>query len=215
MAEKHDINKWVVFGLVATGIFMSTLDGSIVNIALPEIMDSFKVPMTIIEWVVAVYLLIGSALLLSFGRLSDIYGRRVIYSSGLIIFSCGSFFCGAAESAMILITARAFQGLGAALIMACTPAIIVDTFPLKERGRTLGMIGAVVASGLTAGPAIGALILEHFSWRMIFYINIPIGICAALAVFIILKGSNSDIKRKGKTIKNPVLLSENSLRVRQ
>jgi len=193
--EKNQINKWLVFGLVATGIFMSTLDGSIVNIALPGIMKSFGVPITVIEWVVVVYLLVVSSLLLSFGRLSDIHGRRIIYSSGLLIFSLGSFFCGSAESASSLIMSRAFQGLGAALIMACTPAIIVDTFPLEERGRTLGMIGAVVASGLTAGPAIGAVIIQHFSWRMIFYVNIPIGLAAACAVFIILKGSNTDIKR--------------------
>jgi MFS family permease len=141
--------NWLIFLMVAIGIFMATLDGSIVNIALPSIMADFAVPLATIQWVVMIYLLTVTSLLLSFGRLSDIRGRRMVYSLGLCLFSLGSFFCAIASTAHWLIGARFFQGLGAAMTMACTPALIVDTFPERERGRAIGMMGSVVASGLT------------------------------------------------------------------
>ncbi len=174
---------------------MATLDGSIVNIALPFIMADFAVPLATIQWVVMIYLLTVTSLLLSFGRLSDIQGRRIVYSLGLWIFSLGSFFCGIAPSAHWLIGARFFQGLGAAMNMACTPALVVDTFPEKDRGRAIGMMGSVVAAGLTAGPALGGLLIHYFSWRAIFYINIPIGLLTGAGVFFLLKGSKADITR--------------------
>jgi EmrB/QacA subfamily drug resistance transporter len=187
--------NWLIFLMVAIGIFMATLDGSIVNIALPSIMADFAVPLATIQWVVMIYLLTVTSLLLSFGRLSDILGRRTIYSLGLCLFSLGSLFCGIAPSAHWLIGARFFQGLGAAMTMACTPALLVDTFPETERGRAIGMMGSVVASGLTAGPVLGGLLIHYFSWRAIFYINIPIGLLTAAGVFFLLKGSKADITR--------------------
>jgi EmrB/QacA subfamily drug resistance transporter len=187
--------NWLIFLMVAIGIFMATLDGSIVNIALPAIMADFEVPLATVQWVVMIYLLTVTSLLLSFGRLSDIRGRRIVYSLGLFLFSSGSFFCGMASSCGWLIGARFFQGLGAAMTMACTPALIVDTFPETSRGRALGLMGSVVASGLTAGPVLGGLLIHYFSWRAIFYINIPIGLLAAAGVFFLLKGSKADITR--------------------
>ena len=188
--------NWLIFLMVAIGIFMATLDGSIVNIALPSIMADLGVPLATIQWVTMIYLLTVTSLLLSFGRLSDIQGRRMVYSLGLCLFSFGSFFCGIAPSAHWLIGARFFQGLGAAMTMACTPALIVDTFPETERGRAIGMMGAVVASGLTAGPVLGGLLIYYFSWRSIFYINVPIGLLTAAGVFFLLKGSKADITRQ-------------------
>lgn len=187
--------NWLIFLMVAIGIFMATLDGSIVNIALPSIMADFGVPLASIQWVVMIYLLTVTSLLLSFGRLSDIKGRRIVYSTGLFLFSLGSFFCGMAPTAIWLIGARFFQGLGAAMTMACTPALIVDTFPESERGRAIGMMGSVVASGLTSGPVLGGLLIHFFSWRAIFYLNIPIGLLTSLGVFFLLKGSKADITR--------------------
>jgi EmrB/QacA subfamily drug resistance transporter len=187
--------NWLIFFMVAIGIFMATLDGSIVNIALPSIMADFGVPLATIQWVVMIYLFTVTSLLLSFGRLSDIRGRRIVYSTGLLLFSFGSLFCGIAPSAYWLIGSRFFQGLGAAMTMACTPALLVDTFPETERGRAIGMMGSVVASGLTAGPVLGGLLIHYFSWRAIFYINIPIGLLTAAGVFFLLKGSKADITR--------------------
>jgi len=188
--------KGQVFFLVAVGIFMATLDGSIVNIAVPTIMKELGVQIASVQWVVMIYLLTVTSLLLSFGRLSDIHGRRRVYSLGLVIFSVGSLCCGMAANIFWLIVSRLFQGLGAAMIMACTPALIVDTFSPAERGRALGFIGSVVASGLTTGPVLGGLLLHYFSWRSIFLINIPIGLVTAGFVHFILKGSQADIVRR-------------------
>jgi EmrB/QacA subfamily drug resistance transporter len=185
-------SKWLIFAFVAIGIFMSTLDSSIVNIALPTIMNDLGTALATIEWVVMIYLVTVSSLLLSFGRLSDIKGRRWVYSRGLIVFSVGSVFCGLAKNALWLIAARCFQGVGAAMIMACTPALVVETFPASERGKALGMIGTVVACGLTTGPALGGFLLHLFSWRVIFYINVPIGIATAVVISRLLRGSHAD-----------------------
>jgi EmrB/QacA subfamily drug resistance transporter len=179
-------NKWLIFSLVAVGVFMSTLDSSIVNVALPVIMADFRVPLTVIEWVPMIYLLTVSSLLLTCGRLSDIRGRRLVYCGGFVIFSTGSMLCGLAVSAPWLIASRTLQGVGAAMLMACSPALVVDAFPMAERGRALGMVGMVVAGGLSMGPALGGLILQHFSWRVIFYINVPIGIGVTVAALRIL-----------------------------
>ncbi|MDY6791317.1 MAG: MFS transporter [Thermodesulfobacteriota bacterium] len=177
-------------------VFMSTLDSSIVNIALPAIMKDLKVPLTTVEWIPMIYLLTVSSLLLSFGRLSDIKGRRWVYCRGFFIFSIASLLCGVSPDAKWLIAARALQGIAAAMLMACSPALVVDAFPASERGRALGMVGTAVAAGLTAGPLLGGLIIEFFSWRAIFFINIPIGIVSAILAFQILRGTKGEIVRR-------------------
>ena len=188
-------NKWVVFVLVATGVFMSTLDSSIVNVALPAMMQSLSTNLATIKWVMMIYLLTISAMLLSFGRLSDIKGRRWVFCRGFFFFALGSFFCAVSGNALWLIVSRSFQGIGAAMVMACSTALVVETFPKNERGKALGMIGTAVASGLMIGPALGGMILGFFSWRAIFYINIPIGIVATILASKILKGGVSDQKK--------------------
>ncbi len=191
---KHP-GKWTVFALVATGTFMSTLDSSIVSVALPTIMGSLDTTLATIEWVVLVYLIAFTALILSFGRLSDIVGRRKVLVTGHLLFTLSSLLCALAPNVASLILARALQGSGAAMIMSCSQALIVDAFPTSERGRALGTIGTVVAAGLTAGPAMGGFILSHFPWWTIFAINIPVGITVAILAFRILKGSAADTRR--------------------
>lgn len=188
-------SKWLVFFFVAIGIFMCTLDSSIVNVALPTLTEEFGVALSTMEWVVMIYLLTVSSLLLNFGRLSDIRGRRWVYTRGLTVFAGASLLCGLADSAFALIAARLVQGVGAAMIMACTPALIVDTFPAAQRGKALGMVGTVVAAGLTSGPAVGGMLLHLFPWPVIFYINVPIGITAAAVISRILRGTDADTQR--------------------
>jgi len=183
-----DKKKWKIFFLVATSIFMSTLDSSIVNVALPYMMQELQTDLQTIQWVVLIYFVTVSSLLLTFGRLSDIKGRAVVYILGFILFVVGSFLCGMARTPQFLILFRAVQGCGASMLMACSPALIVDVFSVQERGKALGMIGAVVAAGLTIGPFVGGIILEYFSWQFIFYINIPIGIAAIVGGIFVLKG---------------------------
>jgi len=194
--------KWKVFFLVAVSIFMSTLDSSIVNVALPVMMQELSTDVRTIQWVVLIYLTTVSSLLLTFGRLSDIKGRKLIYIMGFSVFVTGSLLCGLAKTPMVLIVSRALQGSGAAMLMACSPALIVDAFPIKERGKVLGMVGAVVAAGLTAGPVAGGLLLDYLSWRYVFYINIPIGIAASIGAMLILKTPIGKSKHPESQIQN-------------
>lgn len=205
-------NKWKIFLLVATSIFMSTLDSSIVNVALPYMMKDLQTDIQTIQWVVLIYLMIVSSLLLTFGRLSDIKGRKLIYVLGFTIFVAGSWLCGMARTPQFLIISRSLQGVGASMLMACSPALIVDVFPVQERGKALGMLGAVVAAGLTTGPVVGGVLLEYFSWQYIFYINIPIGITAALGGMFVLKsvqqaGKNEEPMDKTGSILLIIILS--------
>jgi len=190
---KPDSQKWVVFFIVAIGVYMSTLDSSIVNIALPSILEDLKEPLETIEWIVVIYLLTLSSLLLPFGRLGDIKGRRWVFGYGLLVFSIGSLLCGVAINSLFLIASRIFQAVGAAMIMSCSQPLIVDTFPVKERGKIIGMVGTIVALGLTSGPAIGGFLIKAFSWRAIFYINVPIGIVSTVIGLKVLRGTPADI----------------------
>jgi EmrB/QacA subfamily drug resistance transporter len=170
-------NKWVVLLLSGTGAFMTTLDGSIVNISLPAIANSFGVPLSgTVEWVIIGYLVVIAGVLLTFGRLADMIGRKPIWLAGLVVFTLGSAISGAAPSLGVLIGARIFQGLGAALIFSVNIAMITGSFPPQERGRALGVNGIVVALGISVGPTVGGIITQYLTWHWIFYINVPIGI---------------------------------------
>ena len=184
----HDTpSKWTVLAIVAVGVFMCTLDTSIVNVSLPAIARYFDVPVGAqIEWVIIAYLVIIASTLLVVGRLADRIGRKPIWLAGLLVFTLGSALCGAAPSLWLLIVARVLQGIGGSLLMAVSPAMLVGAFPPNERGRALGMNATVVALGITAGPPLGGAITSAASWRWIFYVNVPIGIAGAIATWIVL-----------------------------
>jgi EmrB/QacA subfamily drug resistance transporter len=166
---------------------MATLDSSIVNISLPTIAHDFGVPLNgAIEWVIIAYLVATVAVLLTAGRLADIVGRKVVWSIGLIVFTVGSALCGAAQSLAFLIAMRAFQGIGGALIMAVSPAMLTNAFPANERGRALGLNAVVVALGISVGPTLGGIITAYFTWRWIFYVNVPVGIIGLIATLVLL-----------------------------
>jgi EmrB/QacA subfamily drug resistance transporter len=168
--------------LVWTGLFMTTLDASIVNIGLPTIARSFGTPLSgTIEWVIIGYLVIAAALLLTAGRLSDMVGRPPIWMSGLVLFTLASVLCGAAPSVQLLIAARLLQGAGAALVLATGTAMLTDAVPPAQHGRALGLGALAIALGTSVGPSLGGLITEHLSWRWIFYVNVPIGLVAFVA----------------------------------
>lgn len=188
--------KWQVFFLVALSIFMSTLDSSIVNVALPYIMTDMSRTMASIQWVVTVYLLFVSSFLMTFGRLSDIVGRPRIYRLGFGVFTIGSLLCATSPNLGWLVFSRAVQGIGASMLMACSPALIVDVFEPQNRGKALGLVGTSVAAGLTLGPVVGGFLLEYFSWPVIFYINIPVGVYALVCASRIFKNQKTDGSRE-------------------
>jgi EmrB/QacA subfamily drug resistance transporter len=171
-----------VVALVCVGIFMTTLDASIVNIGLPSIARAFGTPLTgTLEWVVIGYLVVIGALLLTFGRLSDMIGRSPIWIAGLVVFTVGSAVCGAAPSLGLLIAARALQGVGGALILSTSVAILSNAVPENQRGHALGWGALSIALGASAGPTIGGFLTTFGTWRWVFYVNVPIGLIAILA----------------------------------
>jgi EmrB/QacA subfamily drug resistance transporter len=185
----HDerANRWAVLALSGTAAFMTTLDSSIVNIALPSIAHAFGVALTgVIEWILIGYLVVIAATLLTFGRVADLLGRKPLFLGGLLVFTLGSALCGAAPSLGTLIAARCFQGLGAAAIFSVNIAMITRAFPAAERGRALGVNAILVALGVSVGPTIGGLLTQLLTWRWIFYVNLPIGALVILTGWRVL-----------------------------
>jgi EmrB/QacA subfamily drug resistance transporter len=190
-------HKWWALTTVAIGTFMSTLDSSIVNVSLPTIMKSFNTNLETIEWVVLAYLLTITALLLTFGRLADIWGRKKVYTIGFAIFTAGSVTCGLAISPQHLIFSRVAQAVGAAMLQSNGLAITSAIFPTHERGRALGINGTVVATGTTIGPTIGGLLVSAFGWQSIFLVNLPIGIIGITMALLVLEEERISVRRTG------------------
>jgi EmrB/QacA subfamily drug resistance transporter len=182
--RQGQMNKWIVLVLSAAATFMTTLDGSIVNIGLPSIARTFHVGISgAVEWIIIGYLVVIAAILLTCGRLADMIGRKPIFLTGLFVFILGSALSGLAPSLLLLILARLFQGIGGALIFSVNIAMITSTFPSNERGLALGLNAVVVSLGVAAGPTIGGIITQYLTWRWIFYVNVPICIFVLLAAF--------------------------------
>jgi EmrB/QacA subfamily drug resistance transporter len=172
--------KWLILTSVSLGSLMATLDGSIVNIALPVMGSDFRIDLTTVSWVVVAYLLVIGSLLLPFGRLGELLTFKRVYLTGFAIFTLASVCCGASPNIAALVAFRVVQGIGAAMIMAMGPAIVAHTFPAAERGRALGLNGVSVAIGLSLGPALGGILTQAATWRAIFLINAPIGLFAII-----------------------------------
>ena len=175
-----------ILAVLMVGTFLAPLDSSIVNIALPGIATDLGVTITAVSWVASAYLLTSAALLLSMGRLGDMWGLRSLYVGGLLIFGTGSAACALSHSLPVLIGARVLQAVGASMLFAAGPAIVVRTFPPEKRGAALGVISLAVAAGLTVGPALGGVLVGLFGWPSIFIINIPLSVVAAIVAWRIL-----------------------------
>ncbi len=176
MQEVDYRRKWWVMASVAMGVFLATVDGSIVNIALPNLVNDLKEPLAVVQWVVLAYLLTLTTLMLSVGRLADMIGRKRLYLAGMFIFTTGSLLCGISPNVYWLIGFRVFQAIGASMTQALGTAIVTDAFPPEERGKALGIIGGIVSIGIIAGPTLGGLILGVLSWHWLFFVNLPVGI---------------------------------------
>lgn len=168
--------KWWVLLSVAMGIFLSTIDGSIVNISLPTLEKAFNTSFATVQWVVVSYLLVVTSLMLGVARLADMIGKRRIYLTGMVVFTVGSLLCGVAPAIGFLIGFRAFQGLGAVMMQALGMAIVTEAFPASERGRALGITGTIVSLGISIGPTLGGLLIGTVGWRWIFLVNLPVGV---------------------------------------
>jgi EmrB/QacA subfamily drug resistance transporter len=186
--------KWQAMAAVGTGVFLATLDGSIINVSLPTLVRELDTEFAVVQWVVLAYLLTITSTMAGIGRLADMVGKKFIYMAGFMIFTLGSTLCGLSPSVYWLIGFRVLQAVGAAMTMALGAAIVTEAFPPAERGKAMGVIGAVVSLGIVMGPALGGVILGLLSWHWIFFVNLPVGIIGTFMV----KRNIPDFKPAGR-----------------
>ncbi len=188
MATASDKILQAPFGLlmlsISLAVFMSALDGTIVNIALPTISESFMISTTLVSWVSTAYLLVMSGCVLIFGKISDVIGFKKVFLAGFVIFTIGSFSCGLLPDLLgsfpVLVISRIFQAVGGAMITAIAPAMVTAYIPMQRKGAAMGIIMTMAALGTAIGPTIGGVLTQYISWHWIFFINVPVGIIAVL-----------------------------------
>lgn len=188
-AENHDavtrgtaqkpLFQWVLLSL-SLSMLLSSLGTSITHVALPTLAEVFHVSFQAVQWVVLAYLLAITSLIVGAGRLGDIMGRRRLLLAGIALFTVASILCGAAPTLWLLVTARALQGLGAAIMMALTMALVGEAVPEDKTGRAMGLLGTMSAVGTALGPTLGGLLIAAFGWQAIFFVNLPLGIATFL-----------------------------------
>ena len=174
--------KWLVLSAIGMGVFLATIDASIVNVALPTLVIEFQAQFAVVQWIVLGYLLTLATLMLSIGRLADIVGKKPIYLTGMFIFTVGSLLCGLSQTVYWLIGFRIFQAVGAAMMISLGVGILTESFPPQERGKALGFIGAIVSIGIITGPTLGGFLIDLISWHWIFFVNVPVGIVGSYMV---------------------------------
>jgi EmrB/QacA subfamily drug resistance transporter len=183
--------KWWTLAAVCTGVFMLLLDVTIVNVALPDIQQSLGASLSDLQWVIDAYALSLAALLLTAGAIADRAGRRVVFATGIVVFTAGSVLCGMAGDPAFLAISRALQGIGGAIMFATSLALLASAFQGRDRGTAFGVFGAVTGIAVAVGPVLGGAITSGLSWRWIFFVNIPVGV-AALAVTLLKVAESRD-----------------------
>jgi EmrB/QacA subfamily drug resistance transporter len=178
--------RWLVIGTVCIGAFMGQVDSSITQMLLPRLESEFDAKLSTVSWVAVAYLVAMAAFLPIFGRVADIMGRKLLYTGGFLLFVLSSALCGLAPNLSVLIALRVLQGMAAALLSSNSVAIVVATAGPQLRGRALGIQAAAQAVGLSAGPAIGGLVLDMLDWRWVFWINVPVGLAGAVMGWFML-----------------------------
>ena len=168
--------KWYVMAAIAMGLFLGTINGSIVNVALPTLVRDLNADFPTTQWVILIYLLVQATLMPGIGRLGDMIGKKPIFTIGFVVFTVGSVLCGLSPNIYWLIGFRVVQAIGAAMTLTLAFAIIIEAFPPHERGKALGLNSTIVSIGVVIGPTIGGIILDVLTWRWMFFITVPIGI---------------------------------------
>ena len=178
--------RWCVVGTVCIGAFMGQVNSSIAQMLLPRLEHEFGARLSTVSWVAVAYLLAMAAFLPIFGRLADMVGRKLLYTGGFLLFVLGSGLCGFAPNLPVLIAFRVLQAIGAALLSSNSVAIIVTAAGPERRGRALGIQSAAQAVGLSAGPALGGLVLDTLGWQWVFWINVPVGLVGAVIGWLVI-----------------------------
>src|SRR2546423_10030175 len=197
--------RWSALALVVTAQFMVILDVAIVNVALPWIKSDLGFSQASLQWVISAYaIFFGGALLLG-GRLADLLGRRRLFVGGLLLFAASSLLCGIAWSESSLIAFRAVQGLGGALLAPAALSLLMTTFAEgRDRNLALGIYGAASGSGAAAGVLLGGVLTSYLSWPWIFFVNVPVGLAAAVLTPVVLRESKPDVGHRHFDIRGAV-----------
>lgn len=188
--------RWALAGL-SLSMLMSSLDTSIVNVGLPTLAETFGASFQAVQWIVLSYLLAVTGLIVGVGRLGDIVGRRRLLLFGICLFTAASLLCGVAPALWLLIAARAAQGLGAAVMMALTVALVGETVPKEKTGSAMGLLGTMSAVGTTLGPGFGGALIAGLGWRTVFLVNVPLGVLNFLLAQRHLPADRPEAKRSG------------------
>ena len=167
--------RWALTAL-SLSMLMPSLDTSIANVALPTLAHAFGASFQDVQWIVLAYLLAITTLIVSAGRLGDIIGRRRLLMAGICLFTAASLLCGIAPTLWLLIIARAVQGVGAAVMLALTVALVGETVPKEQTGGAMGLLGSMSAIGTTLGPSLSGVLIAGYGWRSIFLVNVPLGL---------------------------------------
>ena len=194
--SKWHRNPWAILITLSLGFFMTLLDLTIVNIAIPSMITDLDASLDEILWIVNAYVLVLAVLLITAGRLGDLRGQRTLFVAGVVVFTLASLACGLAPNPTLLIAFRAVQGVGAAMLMPQTMAIIIGTFPADRRGTALGIWGAVAGLATVAGPTLGGVLVTYASWRWIFIVNVPIGLVVLVMTFAFIPDARMERQHK-------------------
>jgi EmrB/QacA subfamily drug resistance transporter len=187
--------RWWTLGAMCFALFMIMLDNTVVNVALPSIQDDLGATLSSLEWTVNAYTLTFAVLLVTGGRLGDIFGRRRMFLFGVVVFALSSAAIGIAPDQAWLVGGRALQGIGAAFMMPGTLSIISNTFPPEERGKAIGTWAGVSALALAIGPVVGGALTEYVSWRAIFFLNLPVAVGAVVVTLYAARESRDETTR--------------------
>ena len=191
---RSDTSKGVVLLVATMASFIFPFMGASVIIALPTIGKELSLDAVMLGWIATAFLLVSASLLVPFGRIADIHGRKRVFTCGIVIFTVASLLSGMASSATMLISFRVLQGIGAAMIAGTGVAIVTSVFPADERGKALGINVAAVYAGLSLGPVLGGILTQHFGWRSIFFVNVLLGLIVIAVILWKLKGEWAEAK---------------------
>ena len=193
--------KWWAYAAISVGLFLTVMDQSGVNIALPRIAEHFSVDIPTVQWIALGYVLATSAMLLPMGRISDIVGRKYVYMGGFVVFVAAAAVGGSADAFPLVVGSKIVQGIGSAGIQANGMAMVADIFPDRERGKALGLYMLIIGTGSISGPVIGGVLVSSLGWRSVFFASVPVGLMAFVAALLVLqrgprmRGADSDSVR--------------------
>ena len=200
VSRTSDSRRWVGLGVLAAGLSMIILDSTIVGVSLPRVIEALSMRLADAQWVTSLYSVVFAALLLVFGRLGDRWGRRLMFVAGVVVFVGASLLAAVANSAGVLILARAIQGFGGAMVLPSTLSTVNATFRGKDRAVAFGIWGAVMAGMAAVGPLLGGWLTTSFSWRWIFLVNLPIGLAIVVMTWFFVDESKGRTPERGADV---------------